>query len=65
MKLKLESIFRHGFRAIAMALAALSLAWGISLTEGLVAAMIGAVLGVAAGELIARSRPEDLEQPEE
>ncbi len=41
---------------MAMALAALSLAWGISLDEGLIAAMVGAVLGVVVGEFLGRSR---------
>jgi transglutaminase-like putative cysteine protease len=53
---KLFSGWRHPLRALAMALAALSLAWGVALTEGLVAAMVGAVLGVVAGELLGRSR---------
>ncbi|MBI2896270.1 MAG: transglutaminase domain-containing protein [Deltaproteobacteria bacterium] len=47
---------RHPLRALAMAMAALSLAWGTTSTEGLIAAMTGAVLGVVAGELLARSR---------
>jgi transglutaminase-like putative cysteine protease len=53
---KLFSGWRHPLRALAMALAALSLAWGVALTEGLVAAMVGAVLGVVVGELLGRSR---------
>jgi transglutaminase-like putative cysteine protease len=48
--------WRHLVRVLAMALAALSLAWGIALTEGLVAAMFGAALGVVVGELLGRSR---------
>ncbi len=45
--------FRHPLRAGAMALAALSLTWGLATTSGLVAAASGAVLGVIAGELLA------------
>jgi len=48
--------WRHGVRALAMALAAFSLSWGVALGEALVAAMLGAVLGVAAGEALGRSR---------
>lgn len=48
--------WRHPLRVVAMAMAALSLAWGVALTEGIVAAMVGAVLGVMLGELFGRSR---------
>lgn len=48
--------WRHPTRAVAMALAAFSLSWGVALGEALAAAMIGAVLGVVAGELLGRSR---------
>jgi transglutaminase-like putative cysteine protease len=48
--------WRHPARALAMALAAFSLSWGVALGEALAAAMIGAVLGVAAGEALGRSR---------
>lgn len=48
--------WRHPLRVVAMAMAALSLAWGIALTEGLVAAMVGAAFGVVVGELLGRSR---------
>ena len=53
---KILAGWRHPLRVIAMAMAALSLAWGVALTEGLVAAMVGAALGVVAGELLGRSR---------
>lgn len=46
---------RHPIRAMAMAMAALALAWGIATGSGLVAAMLGAVAGVAVGELLART----------
>ena len=47
---------RHPIRATAMAMAALALAWGIATSAGLVAAMLGAIAGVAGGELLARSK---------
>jgi len=47
---------RHPLRALAMAMAALALAYGIAGTGGIVAAMIGAIGGVIAGELIGRSK---------
>ncbi len=47
---------RHPIRAVAMAGAALALAWGVATGTGLTAAMLGAVLGVAGGELLARTR---------
>ncbi|PRQ04582.1 transglutaminase-like domain-containing protein [Enhygromyxa salina] len=47
---------RHLIRAGAMAMAALALAWGIATSAGLVAAMLGAVAGVASGELLARTK---------
>jgi len=47
---------RHPLRMVAMGLAALAIGWGIALTSGLVASVIGAVAGVLAGELLARSR---------
>ncbi len=53
---RLLSGWRHPVRLLAMAMAALSLAWGVALTEGLIAAMAGAALGVIAGELLGRSR---------
>ncbi len=53
---RLLAFGRHPLRCLAMALAALSLAWGVALASGWIAAMIGAVLGVLAGELLARSR---------
>jgi transglutaminase-like putative cysteine protease len=46
----------HVLRAIALALSALSLAWGVALTEGLVAAMVGAAGGSIAGQHLARSK---------
>jgi len=46
---------RHPIRAVAMAMAALALAFGIATSSGLIAAMLGAVAGVAAGELLART----------
>lgn len=48
--------WRHPVRVLAMAMAALSLAWGVALTEGLIAAMVGAALGTVGGELLGRSR---------
>ncbi|MBL8604852.1 MAG: transglutaminase domain-containing protein [Myxococcales bacterium] len=53
---KLINGWRHPLRLFAMGLAAFSLAWGVALTEGLVAAVLGAWLGVLAGELAGRSR---------
>ncbi|HLT39705.1 MAG TPA: hypothetical protein VK034_25655, partial [Enhygromyxa sp.] len=47
---------RHPIRAAAMAMAALALAWGIATSAGLLAAMLGAVAGVAGGELLARTK---------
>jgi transglutaminase-like putative cysteine protease len=47
---------RHPIRATAMAAAALALAWGIATSGGLLAAMLGAVAGVAGGELLARTK---------
>jgi transglutaminase-like putative cysteine protease len=47
---------RHPIRAVAMAMAALALAWGIATSAGLTAAMLGAVAGVAGGELLARTK---------
>lgn len=46
----------HVARAIALALAALSLAWGVALTEGLLAAMVGAAAGSLLGQHLAQSR---------
>jgi transglutaminase-like putative cysteine protease len=46
----------HVLRAIAAALAALSLAWGVALSEGLVAAMLGAAAGSLTGQHLARSK---------
>lgn len=43
-------------RAIAMALAALSLCWGIALPASLAAAVAGAMLGVPLGDRLGRSR---------
>lgn len=43
-------------RAAAMCLGALALGWGVTLTEGLGASVLGAVLGVVLGEVFARSR---------
>lgn len=48
--------WRHPLRIVAMAMAALSLSWGVAPTEGIVAAMLGAVLGVIAGEVLGRGR---------
>lgn len=47
---------RHPIRATAMAMAALALAWGVATSAGLLAAMLGAVAGVAGGELLARTK---------
>jgi transglutaminase-like putative cysteine protease len=47
---------RHPIRATAMAMAALALAWGIATSMGLLAAMLGAIAGVAGGELLARTK---------
>ncbi|MCK6586582.1 MAG: transglutaminase domain-containing protein [Polyangiaceae bacterium] len=46
----------HVLRAVAAALAALSLAWGVALSEGLIAAMGGAAAGSLAGQHLARSK---------
>jgi transglutaminase-like putative cysteine protease len=46
----------HVLRAIAAALAALSLAWGVALSEGLAAAMLGAAAGSLTGQHLARSK---------
>ena len=53
---KIVRATRHPLRAIAMALAALALSWGVLMTAGVTSAVIGAVLGVVAGELLGRSR---------
>ncbi len=45
---------RHPIRAAAMAGAALALAYGVATGSGLIAAMLGAVLGVAGEQLAAR-----------
>jgi transglutaminase-like putative cysteine protease len=47
---------RHPLRMIAMSLAALALTAGVALTEGVVAAVLGALVGVLAGEWLGRSR---------
>jgi len=47
---------RHPIRIAAMSMAALALAWGISSTLALVAAVVGAGLGVLVGELLGRSK---------
>jgi hypothetical protein len=47
---------RHPIRALALAMAALALSWGIATSAGLTAAMLGAVAGVAGGELLGRSK---------
>ena len=47
---------RHPLRMIAMSLAALALTAGVALTEGVVAAILGALAGVLAGEWLGRSR---------
>ncbi|MBL8677724.1 MAG: hypothetical protein JNK05_01050 [Myxococcales bacterium] len=43
-------------RAAAMCLGALALGWGVTLTEGLGASVLGAIAGVIIGEVAARSR---------
>ena len=43
-------------RTVAMAMAALTLAWGITVSAGLVAAMTGAALGTIVGQKLGRSR---------
>ena len=53
---RLVAGWRHPLRIVAMVMAALSLAWGVALTEGILAAMLGAALGVVLGELLGRSR---------
>ncbi len=47
---------RHPIRAAAMGMAALALAWGVATGSGLLAAGLGAVAGVALGELLARTQ---------
>lgn len=49
-------LFRQLLRAAAMGMAALSLAWGIALVSGLLAAIAGAALGVPIGARLGRSR---------
>jgi protein-glutamine gamma-glutamyltransferase len=48
--------FRQLLRATAMGIAALSLAWGVALSSGLLAAIVGAALGVPLGTWLGRSR---------
>lgn len=43
-------------RAAAMAIAAMSVVWGVAATEGLVSAMAGAALGVLLGQLLGGSK---------
>jgi len=50
------AIVPHVVRAVALSLAAFSLALGITSTAGLVAAMLGATLGVVSGQRLAASR---------
>lgn len=53
---KRRALWPHLLRAAAMALAALALSWGIAGSEALAAAMLGAVFGVVAGQLLANSK---------
>jgi protein-glutamine gamma-glutamyltransferase len=53
---KVFSTWPHVLRALAMAMAALSIAWGIALPSGVVAALVGAALGPIAGHFLGRSR---------
>lgn len=53
---RLFSLWPHALRALAMAMAALSIAWGIALPSGMLAAVAGAVVGGVAGQLLGRSR---------
>ena len=45
----------QALRVLAMALAALSIAWGIALPSGVVAAAVGAGAGVLLGQRLGRS----------
>ncbi len=53
---RLLGVIRHPLRAVAMALAAVAISWGVLMPAGVTSAVIGAVLGVVAGELAGRSR---------
>ena len=56
MKKWLEEAWPQLLRAAAMAMAALSLTWGVTVSGGLVSAMIGAALGVVVGQRLGKSR---------
>lgn len=53
---KLSIVLSTAVRAAAMCLGALAIGWGVTLTEGLGASLLGAVSGVVIGEILARSR---------
>jgi transglutaminase-like putative cysteine protease len=53
---KLSIVLSTAVRVLAMSLGALALGWGVTLTEGLGASVLGAAGGVVMGELLARSR---------
>ena len=53
---RLLSAWPQLVRCVALSLAAFSLSWGLTSSSGLVAAMIGAAVGVVAGQRLARSR---------
>ncbi|MDP3273969.1 MAG: transglutaminase-like domain-containing protein [Deltaproteobacteria bacterium] len=53
---KLVIVFSTLVRAFAMSLGALALGWGVTMTEGLGASVMAAVVAVVLGELFSRSR---------
>src|SRR5262245_7205909 len=53
---RLRDAVPHVLRALAMAMAALALTSGVTVTGGLIAAMVGAALGVALGQRLGTSR---------
>jgi protein-glutamine gamma-glutamyltransferase len=53
---KIKDFWPTTLRAIAMAMAALALAWGVTVSEGLVSSMVGAAIGVIVGQRLGRSR---------
>ncbi|MBS2014944.1 MAG: transglutaminase domain-containing protein [Deltaproteobacteria bacterium] len=53
---KLRALVPHVLRCFALSLAAFALAWGLTGTAGIVAAMLGASCGVISGHFLAGSR---------
>ena len=52
---KIKDFWPSTLRAVAMAMAALAMAWGVTVSEGLIAAMVGAAIGVVVGQRLGRS----------